>query len=1272
MQDDQHSGNGAETRDDSLGLNAWLVEEMYQTFVADPNSVNEGWREFFSDYRAPSSHAAVATPALPEVTAPPAPSGAPPAVERAPSPPRATPSPPSPANGTAVPLPAPGGAAKASPSAQAPATVGEAATPLRGVAARVVENMTTSLGVPTATSVHPVPARLLEVNRRLLNEHLATSWGGKISFTHLIAWAIVRALRDVRALNASFVDEVDGKPGPGVVRHAHVSLGIAVDVERPSGERSLVVPVLRSADELDFAGFHRAYEQLIHRARTNRLEVSDFVGATVTITNPGTLGTTQSVPRLMAGQGAIIGVGALAYPAEYAGADPATLTELGIGRVVTLTSTYDHRVIQGADSGRFLQRVHELLVGEDGFYDEVFSSLAVPHEPARWRNDTAGGLSVEERDRVRVEKTVQLHALINMYRVRGHLIAHLDPLSSTPPEMPSYLDPEYYGLTLWDLDRTFYVRDFTDKHALSLSRVLEILREAYCRRVGVEYMHIQDIERRQWIQHHVEGVDTTLEPGEQQHILGRLNAAEAFERFLHTRYVGQRRFGLEGAESTIPFLDACLEVAAGLGVSEVVLGMAHRGRLNVLANIVGKSYNEIFAEFEGNLDPDTVQGSGDVKYHKGAVGKWQGRHGEVLSVALASNPSHLEAVDPVVEGMVRAKQARYPNPEDFPVLPILVHGDAAFAGQGVVAETLNLSQLRGYRTGGTVHLVINNQLGFTTPPTEARSSVYATDVAKMVQAPIFHVNGDDPEACVRVARLAAAWRQRFRSDVVVDLVCYRLHGHNEGDDPSYTQPLMYKEIDGHRSVRKLYTESLVRRGDITLDEAEQALADFVARLQGALDETRSSAPPKVERLTGRHLAEAPRLSMATGVDRGRLDAISRRIHSVPDGFVVHPKLARQFAQRYDAYRAGEVDWALGEGLALGSLLLDGVEVRLSGQDSRRGTFSQRHAVLVDYETGVEHVALAHLAEEVGGDAPVGEPGRTGGFSVLDSLLSEYAALGFEYGYSVEAKQAFVCWEAQFGDFANGAQIIIDNFLVASEEKWAQRSGLVLLLPHGFEGQGAEHSSARLERYLTLAADNNITVAQPTTAAQYFHLLRAQARREIQRPLIVMTPKSLLRSRSARSSVDELANGHFFEVLDDPGRNKRFDAAEVTKVICCSGKVGYDAIARRDALLEAGDAAGRAAIVRIEQLYPWPEAQLVDVLDRYSNATELVFLQEEPENMGAWNFAHGRLHRLFRNRYQLKHVSRGATGSPATGSHMVHELEHGALLAAALAPEPAAS
>jgi 2-oxoglutarate decarboxylase len=1225
-----------------FGPNAWLVEDMYRRYASDPASVSEAWQALFSGYQ---------------------PSGLSPNGDRQWSEQAGT-------NGVAAQAPsppAPGGPVS-SPTAPAIAPSPGAARPLRGAAGRIVANMEASLGVPTATSARPVPAKLLEVNRTILNNHLARSSGGKVSFTHLIGYAVVRAAAELPAMRRTYVADVDGKGAPGVLEHAHVGLGLAVDVERSDGSRSLLVPCVRDADTLDFRSFVAAYEQLVTKVRTGKAEPSDFEGTVITLTNPGTLGTVHSVPRLLPGQAAIVGVGSISYPAEYEAADPELLAELGVSKVVTLTSTYDHRVIQGAESGLFLSRVHDLLLGQDRFYDQVFSSVGVPYTPVRWQRD------INRVDRRGAEMLKQAHVqtLINMYRVRGHLIAHLDPLDSRAPRMHPELDPATYGLTIWDLDREFLCDGLAGQDKMTLGEILGVLRDAYCRTVGVEYMHIQEPDQKRWIQEHVEGLASTLPPAEQRHILSRLSAAEAFEQFLHSRYIGQKRFGLEGAESAICLIDAILDEAAKAGTAEAVLGTAHRGRLNILANIVGKSYHEVFREFEGDLDPESVQGSGDVKYHKGASGKFVGLSGVDLPVTLASNPSHLEAVDPVVEGMARARQDLYAEGVGFPVLAVLVHGDAAFAGQGVVAETLNLSALEGYRTGGTVHVVINNQLGFTTGPEEARSSVYPTDVAKMVQAPIFHVNGDDPEACVRVGRLAFAFRQAFHKDVVIDLVCYRRHGHNEGDEPSYTQPQMYERIDAKPSVRRLYTEDLVRRGDITEQEAGRAQSDFAARLRQALEETRAAAPTRPVELPPPPPPAPVEPPVVTGVSREILDLVAEAVHTMPEGFSLHPKLARALEARAELYATGEVDWSLAEILAFGSLLLEGIDVRLSGQDSRRGTFSQRHAVLVDYQTERQFVPLARLAAEAG----LAES-ATGRFFVYDSLLSEYAALGFEYGYSVVRNDALVCWEAQFGDFVNGGQIIVDQFVVAAEDKWGQTSGLVLLLPHGYEGQGPEHSSARPERFLTLAAAGNLTVANPTTAAQYFHLLRAQVKRTARRrPLVVLTPKSLLRARAARSSIGDFESGVFQVVLDDPAvsgpgdrpgpKSSELDPSRIERVVLCSGKMAYEAMGRRDRLCTEGRG-GAAAVVRVEQLYPWPEEQLEQVLGRYPSAREVVWLQEEPENMGAWTFVHGRLHRLLRDSFVLCHVSRAESPSPATGSAAVHQLETEDLLERAFAP-----
>ncbi|MGQ0825299.1 MAG: multifunctional oxoglutarate decarboxylase/oxoglutarate dehydrogenase thiamine pyrophosphate-binding subunit/dihydrolipoyllysine-residue succinyltransferase subunit [Actinomycetota bacterium] len=1180
---------------EELGPNAGLVEEMYREYRDNPQSVSAGWREFFEDY-TPRGQAI--TPA-------------------------------------AVPTAAAAAPAAAAPAAAERAPVvldGETPQPLRGAAARVVENMEASLAVPTATSVRPVPAKLLEVNRQILNNHLSRTRGGKVSFTHLIGYAIVRALRAVPNMNSSY-GTVNGKPA--VVRHRHVNLGLAIDMKKDDGTRTLLVPNIKQADTLDFAAFHTAYEALIRRARTNKLTVDDFVGTTVSITNPGTIGTAHSVPRLMPGQGVIVGVGSIAHPIEYEGADPHTLADLGVSKLVTLTSTYDHRVIQGAESGEFLGHLHDLLLGGNGFYDEIFASFSVPYEPARWGRDH----KPQEGSVDAVEKALAVKGLINMYRVRGHLIANLDPLGLKEVRTHEELDPLTWGLTIWDLDREFPTGALGGKRTMKLRDILGLLRNAYSRTIGVEYMHIQEPDEKEWIQQQLEGPQPELTPEDKNEILASLNAAEALERFLHTKYLGQKRFSLEGAETLIPMLEFLLASAADAGMDEVVMGMAHRGRLNVLANVVGKSYGQIFLEFEGELDPNVPQGSGDVKYHVGATGKHTSRSGATVNLTLAANPSHLEAVDPVVEGMVRAKQDRAGDTTRDKVLSVLVHGDAAFAGQGVVAETLNLSELDGYDVGGTVHIVVNNQVGFTTAPGFARSTVYATDIAKAVQAPIFHVNGDDPEASVRVIRLAFDFRRAFKKDVVVDMVCYRRYGHNEGDEPAFTQPHMYEIIGQRRSVRKLYTETLVNRGDLTLPECEAALEDFRARLEDAFGETKHEhgVPTWQE-----HEDLPAQPSVATGVARERLDAIVNALVTFPEGFTAHPKLVRILQGRTAQFEQDKIDWALAESLAFGTLLQEGSPVRLAGQDTRRGTFSQRHATVVDNENEAEYTALENLPDA---QAP---------FMIYDSVLSEFAALGFEYGYSVADRDALVAWEAQFGDFMNGAQVIIDQFIVAAEDKWGQRSGLVMLLPHGFEGQGPEHSSARVERFLVLCAEDNMRVVYPTTAAQYFHVLRRQVHDPNRKPLIVLTPKRYLRMPATYSTVAELTDGSFQLVIPDPTSPA---PEQVRRLVFCTGKFAYELLARRD------QSKAPVAIVRLEQLYPWPENEIAEQLARFPNA-EVIWAQEEPENMGARYFVRARIEELAGGR-KVGVVARAASPSPASGSATVHEAEQEKLLGDAI-------
>ncbi|MEQ8840449.1 MAG: multifunctional oxoglutarate decarboxylase/oxoglutarate dehydrogenase thiamine pyrophosphate-binding subunit/dihydrolipoyllysine-residue succinyltransferase subunit [Acidimicrobiales bacterium] len=1235
-----------------LGPNAWLVDEMRAQWAADPTSVDAEWRTAF-EHDGPH-----ATPEAPPVVEPievgssevnratvastagwnTTPAAAPPTPTPAPAP-----------AASAAPAPAASAPEPATPEADAPPTHTEHSEAIRGAGARIVTNMEASLDVPTATSFRQVPAKLLEINRKVINGHLARKQTGKISFTHLIGYAVVRAIADeMPAMNNTYEADHDGKPR--VVRNPHIGLGIAVDLQKSDGSRTLMVPCIRNADTLDFRDFVDDYEALIAKVRDGKLSPDDFAGTTVSLTNPGTIGTLQSVPRLMPGQALIVGVGSIAFPTEFEAADPAKLADLGVSKVITLTSTYDHRVIQGAESGMFLKKVHELLLGEDDFYVDIFRALDVPYEAVKWRRD----INPVDRDHALLEKQAKVNQLINMHRVRGHLIADLDPLQVKEPKMHAELDPATYGLTIWDLDREFLTGTDTGIYAqvggiarMPLGDLLGVLRDAYCRTIGVEYMHIQDPVEKRWMQEQLEGADRTIDADEQRHVLSRLNAAEALETFLGTKYVGQKRFGIEGAESTIPLVDAVIGAAADAGMADVVMGMAHRGRLNLLVNIVGKSYGELFNEFEGGSIAAMTQGSGDVKYHLGQTGVFESRNGNTIPVELAANPSHLEAVDPVVVGMVRAKMDLIDvdsGYDAYPVLPLLIHGDAAFAGQGVVAETLNLSQIHGYRVGGSVHVIINNQLGFTTTPEVARSTEYSTDVAKMIQAPIFHVNGDDPEACVRVARLAFAYRQRFNKDVVIDMICYRRHGHNEGDDPSYTLPEMYRRIDARPSVRAQYTTSLVKRGDLTPEEEEDALADFKMRLQEALDETRevekdpdARAMPPVE-----PIGVLPHLR--TAIDRAALDRIYDALSSTPGGFTVHPKLAQQFAKRDEMFADGEVDWALGEAMAMGSLLLEGTSIRLAGQDSRRGTFSHRHSTLVDFETNADFVPLATLAT---GDTNLW---------IYDSLLSEYAALGFEYGYSIANPEALVIWEAQFGDFANGAQIIIDQFLVAAKDKWDQDSGLVLLLPHGYEGQGPEHSSARIERFLLLAAEDNMQICNATTAAQFFHLLRRQKLQDKQSPLVVFTPKSLLRAKQSRSPVTDLLSGTFEELLRDTTID---DPAAVRRVVLCSGKVAVDAEAERDRL------GSPVAIARVEQLYPWPFDAVAAELARYPNADEIVWLQEEPENMGPWNAIKGRLYERHEETHRIRRASRFESGSPACGSAKVHAQEQAELLAKAL-------
>ena len=1263
-----------------FGANEWMVEEMRAAWSADPSSVSPQWRELFETDPGAGLHQP--GPASSNGSASSAAGGP----RRATITPQAASSlrrssavqdvtrsdlPPAPPSDTAPPT---------SPYAQRQAAHpahdqdGDAyedrATRLKGAAARTAKNMDDSLSMPTATSARAVPAKVLIENRSVINTHLARTRGGKVSFTHLIGWAVVESLTEMPSMNVSYGVDEAGKP----VLHepAHVAFGLAIDVPGSDGQRRLLVPSIKQADLMDLSRFVEAYEGLVAKARQNKLDLDDFRGTTVTLTNPGMIGTLHSVPRLMPGQGLIVGVGAMDYPAAFAGASPDTLARQAIGKVVTLTSTYDHRVIQGAASGEFLRLVERKLLGLDGFWNRAFESLRIPLEPVKWVRDTTYDPELETGKPARVAE------LIHAYRQRGHLAADNDPLTYRLRRHPD-LDITSYGLSLWDLDRSFPTRGLGGRDRATLREILRMLRDAYCRTVGVEYMHIQDPAQRAWWQERLERDWEDIADEERRRILTKLEQAEAFETFLQTKYVGQKRFSLEGGESLIVALDRLLDAAAHDGLDEVVIGMAHRGRLNVLTNIAGKSYGQVFDEFEGNGVIEGA-GTGDVKYHLGTEGVFTGTDGVSTRVSLAANPSHLETVDGVVEGIVRAKQDRIGLGEKgYTVMPVLVHGDAAFAGQGVVYETLNMSQLPAYRTGGTVHIVVNNQIGFTTGSASARSTIYATDLAKGLQVPIFHVNADDPETVARTARHAYEYRRTFHKDVIIDLICYRRRGHNEGDDPSMTQPLMYRLIDSLDSTRGVYTAALVGRGDITPQEAQEIAKSYQDELERVFTEARIqvtggtgsddaedatdtstqdlSDPTKVgvplsslEIPYSQRAGTGMMLGWTSAVPRDVVERIGDAQVAWPESFTVHPKLQAMLSKRREATREGGIDWGLGELIALGSLLMEGVPIRLAGEDARRATFAQRHAVLHDHTSGQEWTPLSFLTPD---QAPL---------EIYDSLLSEYAALAFEYGYSVERPEGLTMWEAQFGDFANGAQSVIDEYVTSAAQKWGQRSGLVMLLPHGQEGQGPDHSSARIERYLQMCAQDNMLVAQPSTPASYFHLLREHTYHRPRRPLIVFTPKQLLRLKAACSPVEAFTSGTFQPVIGETDDAVLAAAREqgVDRVLLCSGRVYYDLLAHRT---KTGDTS--TAIVRLEQLYPLESSAIAEALAPFSGA-ELVWVQDEPANQGMWPYLALNLPTELTGGVLPTLVSRPEAAAPAVGTAGVHRAQQEEILRQAFA------
>lgn len=1243
----------------TFGQNQWLVDEMFQQFQKDPNSVDKEWRELFESQGAPS-----ATPAATPDTAPTetSPKAAAPAQASAPK---------KPVVKTTAPAPAQNPAAKnlpkmhqpdeiraaqeakkiaASPLSRIGSLPGASESPLRGMAKAIAKNMEISLEVPTATSVRDMPVRLMFENRAMINDQLARGRGGKISFTHILGYALVKAVMLHPVMNNAYA-VVDNKPT--LVVPEHINLGLAIDMTQKDGSRALVVAAIRECERLSFPEFVAAYEDVVKRGRTGKLTGKDFSGVTISLTNPGGIGTRHSVPRLTKGQGAIIGVGSMDYPAEFAGASEDRMAELGVGKLVTITSTYDHRIIQGAESGEFLRTMSQLLV-DDAFWDDIFDSMKVPYTPMRWAQDLPN---------TGVDKNTRVMQLIEAYRSRGHLIADINPLHWIQPGMPvpdhRDLDIATHGLTLWDLDRTFHVGGFAGRETMTLREVLVTLRRAYTLKVGSEYTHILDRDERTWLQDRLEAGMAKPTPAEQKYILQKLNAAEAFENFLQTKYVGQKRFSLEGAESLIPLMDAAIDTAAGQGLDEVVIGMPHRGRLNVLANIVGKPLHTIFNEFEGNMDPAQAGGSGDVKYHLGAEGRHIQMFGDgEIKVTLTANPSHLEAVNPVMEGIARAKQDILDKgPDGYTVVPLLLHGDAAFAGLGIVPETINLAQLRGYNVGGTIHIVVNNQIGFTTTPDSGRSSHYATDLAKAFGCPVFHVNGDDPEAVVWVGQLATEYRRRFGKDVFIDLVCYRRRGHNEADDPSMTQPKMYEIIEQKAGVRSQYTDDLMGRGDLSKADAEAVARDFHDQMESVFNEVRLAEKQAAEAQVGITMSQALPHGLDTSVTKEELVEIGKAYVSLPEGFNMHPRVAPVAQKRAESVIEGGIDWGWGELLAFGTLANAGKLVRLAGEDSRRGTFTQRHAVMYDPHTAEEYNPIDVLARSKG-------PGK---FLVYNSALTEYAGMGFEYGYSVGNPDAVVAWEAQFGDFANGAQTIIDEYVSSGEAKWGQKSSVILLLPHGYEGMGPDHSSGRIERYLQLCAEGSMTVAQPSTPANHFHLLRRHALSDLKRPMVIFTPKSMLRLKAAASPVEDFTEvKKFRSVINDPRLVDRDgniigDVNKVKKILLVSGKLYYELEKRR-----AKDKREDVAIVRIEMLHPIPFNRLKEAFECYPNADEIRFCQDEPANQGPWPFLGLHLPELIPGMLPMKRVSRRAQSSTSTGVVKVHHFEQEQLLNAAFA------
>jgi 2-oxoglutarate dehydrogenase E1 component len=1161
----------------------------------------------------------------------------------------------------------------------AAATAGEEKQ-LRGPAAMLARAMDESRAVPTATSFRTIAVDTLDAKRKAINVVLKER-GLKVSFTHLVAWAIVEGAKDFPVMVRTFAEK-DGKPY--AIENGPVNLGIAVDVEKKDGSHTLMVPAIKGSDGLDFAGFHSRFEELIAKTRENKLTADDFQGTNISLTNPGGVGTVASVPRLLSGQSAIIATGSIAYPPEWLHASPERLKQIGVSKVMTMTSTYDHRVIQGAESGAFLKRVEQLLQGEDEFYEKVAADLGIEAagitnaHPASASAPPLGAAvapSAEpstapgEVDEELLQAVQAATSLLKAYRTHGHLAARLDPLGSEPKGDPA-LQPENVNLTPELMARIPASILRIGVPGETLLEALPRMRETYCGTIAYQVEHLSSHQQRIWLREMIEtgAHRQPLTDAEKRRLLERLIDVFQFERFLEKAYLGQKMFSIEGLDVVVPMLDEVVTLSGRAGAEEVVFGMAHRGRLSVLAHNLGRPVESILAEFEGSKRLGAVKalagiphgGTGDVKYHYGHRGVYETSEGEKISVRLYPNPSHLEFVDPVVTGGARFLQSDFEGPslthDPKRAVPVLLHGDAAFPAQGVVAETLNLQALKGYSTGGTIHVIQNNQVGFTTDPEDARSTPYAADMAKGFNVPIVHVNADDVEACSAAVRLAMAYRERWARDIVIDVIGYRRFGHNETDEPAYTQPAMAAKIRAHPPVSEIYAEQLIGEGTIGSEDvghaSEQRREEMAKALKGLREKMESGEyeDPTVTTTssTGELLDRTASPPVHTAVEAEKLRVLNQELLKTPDGFNVHRKLRRPLSKRIEGLEQGGIDFGQAEALAFGSLLTEGVHVRLTGQDTERGTFSHRHLVLHDENTGLEYTPMQNLEDA---SAP---------FELYNSPLSEIACLGFEYGYSAASPNSLVLWEAQFGDFANAAQVIIDSFIVSGESKWGQTSRLTLLLPHGYEGSGPEHSSARIERFLALGAEGNIRIAYPTTAAQYFHLLRRQALIRKPRPLIVFTPKGLLRLDGAASSLEELTEGELHFILDDPKAKDRREKVE--RLVLCTGKVYFDMDAN-----ERREAAENVAIARVEMLYPFAKEQLEALIASYPNLKEIAWVQEEPRNMGAWKVMSRRMPGLVPEGVELTYIGRQGRASTGEGYSGAHVLEQERIVLTALTP-----